>query len=177
MDGSAAASAPSALLAEIPAAEPVVGRWRDRLDANARLGIPAHVTVNYPFVPAGDIDGPARERLAELFGSVPSFGFVLDRVGWFETEVVWLGPRDPAPFRALTDRVFAEFPAHPPFEGQFDELIPHLTVGHRQPVAELQAAAAAVRPQLPVEGVVRAVSLWTQASDQRWQRTAVFGLA
>jgi hypothetical protein len=177
VDGSAAANAPGALLAEIPAAEPLVGRWRERLDANARLGIPAHVTVTYPFVAAGEIDAPTRQRLTELFGSVPSFGFVLDHVGWFEAETMWLGPRDPAPFRALTDRVFAEFPAYPPFEGQYDEVIPHLTVGHRQPVAGLRAAAAAVRPQLPIEGVVRAVSLWTQTSNQRWQRTAAFGLA
>lgn len=169
--------APSALIAEIPAAEPVIGRWREQLDANTSLGIPAHVTVTYPFVPAGDINALIRQRLTELFGPVPSFGFVLDHVDWFEAETLWLGPRDPAPFRALTDRVFAEFPAYPPFAGQYDEVIPHLTVGHRQPVAGLRAAEAAIRPQLPIEGVVRAVSLWTQESDQRWRRTATFDLA
>ena len=169
-------AAPGALLAEIPAAEPVVDRWRERLDANARLGIPAHVTVLYPFAPAGELDAPARQRLTELFGSVPSFGFVLDRVGWFEAETLWLGPRDPAPFRALIDRVVAEFPAYPPFGGQFEEVVPHLTVGHRQPVDDLRAAEAALRSQLPIEGVLRAVSLWAQDRDQRWQRVARFDL-
>ena len=171
------AAGPSALLAEIPAAEPVVGVWRDRLDANAGLGIPAHVTVLHPFVPAGELDAPIRPRLARLFAAVPSFGFVLDHVGWFETEVVWLGPRDPAPFRELIDRVSGEFPAYPPFGGQFEEVVPHLTVGHRQPVAELRAAEAAVRPRLPIEGVLQSVSLWTQGGDQRWQRVARFDLA
>ncbi len=168
---------PSALLAEVPAAEPVVGRWRERLDTNARLGIPAHVTVLYPFIPAGQLDAPIRQRLARLFGAVPSFGFVLDHVGWFDAEVVWLGPRDPAPFRGLTDRVFAEFAAYPPFGGQFDEVVPHLTVGHRKPTAGLRAAEAAVQPHLPIEGVLRAVSLWTQDRDERWQRVARFDLA
>jgi 2'-5' RNA ligase len=167
---------PSALIAEIPEAEPLVGRWRARLDVNARLGIPAHVTVMYPFVPARDVDAVAGPRLADLFGAVPSFGFRLDRVGWFGEDTVWLGPREPAPFRALTERVLAEFPAYPPFEGHFSEVIPHLTVGHQQPVADLRAAEEAVRARLPVDGVVRAVSLWTEGDDGHWQRAASFGL-
>jgi hypothetical protein len=34
---------------------PAVRRHRERLDENARLGIPAHITVLYPFLPADAI--------------------------------------------------------------------------------------------------------------------------
>jgi 2'-5' RNA ligase len=168
---------PSALVAEIPAAEPVVGAFRGRLDASARLGVPAHVTVIYPFAPAGAIDLTTREQLAGVFGAIPAFGFRLDRVGWFGEEVVWLGPRDPGAFRGLTERVLAEFPAYPPFGGRFAEVIPHLSVGHDQPVTELRAAEAATWPQLPIDGAVEAVSLLTQEASGRWRRSARFTLS
>lgn len=166
----------SALIVEIPEAEPAVGRLRDRLDANARLGVPAHVTVVFPFAPAGAIDAATQHRLAGLFGSVPSFGFRLDHVGWFGEDVLWLGPREPGPFQGLTERVVAEFPAYPPFEGRFAEVVVHLTVGHDCPVAELRAAEEAVRAELPIDGTVRAVSLLASGPGGRWRRSATFSL-
>jgi hypothetical protein len=42
----------SAVLVPVPEAERVVSRYRARLDGAAALGVPAHVTVLYPFVPA-----------------------------------------------------------------------------------------------------------------------------
>ena len=45
-------TARSALVVAVPDAEPVVGHLMLRLDANAVLGVPAHVTVLFPFVPA-----------------------------------------------------------------------------------------------------------------------------
>ncbi len=44
----------TALLVEVPAAEPYVAQYRSKLDTNAGLGIPAHITVLAPFVPAGN---------------------------------------------------------------------------------------------------------------------------
>jgi hypothetical protein len=166
----------SALIVEIPEAEPAVGELRDRLDANARLGVPAHVTVVSPFAPPEIIDAAARRQLSELFGSTPSFGVCLDRTGWFGQDVLWLGPADPAPFRALTERVVAEFPAYPPFEGRFDEVIPHLTVGHSWPAGELRSAEEAVRAGLPMGSTVRAVTLLASGPDGRWGRRARFSL-
>jgi 2'-5' RNA ligase superfamily len=167
---------PTALVVEIPEAEPAVGPLRDRLDPNARLGVPAHITVIYPFAPAEAIDTAARQRLADLFGSIFSFGFRLDQVGWFGQDVLWLGPADPAPFRALTERVVAEFPAYPPFEGRFAEVIAHLTVGHGQPVGDLRAAEEVVRAGLPIVATARAVTLLTSEPGGRWRRTARFSL-
>jgi hypothetical protein len=39
----------SALLVTVPAAEPAVARHRSRLDTSATVGVPAHITVLYPF--------------------------------------------------------------------------------------------------------------------------------
>ena len=111
--------------------------------------------------------GVGSALVVEIPAAEPAVGPFRDR----------LGPHDPGPFRMLTERVFAEFPAYPPFEGRFDEVIPHLTVGHGQPVAELRAAEEAIRPQLPIDGVVEAVSLLTQEAGGQWRRSARFTLS
>jgi hypothetical protein len=61
----------SVLLVEVPEAEPAVARHRERLDANALLGIPAHVTVLFPFMPPQMIGPPVLGDLERLFVAVP----------------------------------------------------------------------------------------------------------
>jgi hypothetical protein len=108
----------TALLLPVPAAEPAVSHHRARLDEAARDGVPVHVTVLYPFLPPAGISEPLLASLGKLFAGFAAFEFTLDRVGWFSEEVVWLGPRDPAPFSALTRVVFTAFPCCPPHGGQ-----------------------------------------------------------
>lgn len=168
----------SALIVEVPEAEAAVARHRERLDENAAMGIPAHITVIAPFLPPAVLGPPVLAELGRLFGEVPRFRFRLARTAWFGDQVLWLAPDDPGPFRALTARAFAAFPACPPYRGLHDDVIPHLTVGLQQPLAELRAAEESLRPQLPVEAQATAVTLMTgPASGGPWTRTARFPLA
>ena len=73
--------------------------------------------------------------------------------------MAWLGPRDPAPFTALTDLVFTAFPSCPPYGGQYAEVIPHLTIGHAGGPQALAAAAESVRPLLPIEATATEIIL------------------
>jgi 2'-5' RNA ligase len=168
----------SALIVEVPEAEAAVRAHRGRLDENAGFGIPAHVTVLAPFVPPGDIGPAVRGELSRLFGEMPRFRFRLTGTAWFGEDVLWLAPDEPARFRALTERVHAAFPAYPPFGGQFDEVVPHLTVGLRQPLADLRVAEQALQPWLPIEAEAHAVTLMTgPVSGGPWSRAARFPLA
>jgi hypothetical protein len=150
------------LVVAVPEAEQVVERHRQRLDAAAVLGAPAHVTVLFPFVPADEVDATTLRRVAAVVGAVRGFRYVFARTAWFEDRVLWLAPEDPAPFRELTERVWRAFPDHPPFEGAFADVVPHLTVGHEQPPALLRAAEDDVRSRLPVTGTAREVLLLAQ---------------
>lgn len=168
----------SALIIEIPEAEPAVARHRLRLDHNARLGIPAHITVLSPFMPSETISPAVLAELARLFAALSRFRFRLEHTGWFGTNVLWLAPGEPEPFRALTGRVYAAFPAFPPFEGRHDVVVPHLTIGHSRPVNDLRAAEAAVRAQLPIDAHATAVTLVTeQFTGGHWTKAATFALA
>jgi hypothetical protein len=173
----------SALLITVPAAEPAVGRHRSRLDTSAAVGVPAHITVLYQFLPPDLIDADTRAILARLFASVPGFRFTLDRTRWFPDPVLWLGPSDPAPFSALIELVIAAFPSCPPYGGQVAEVIPHLTIGAGAPRAELEAAEAEVRLHLPIEAEATSVTLMTGPPPGsappagRWRTLATFSLA
>src|SRR5215813_8353849 len=100
----------SGLIIEVPEAEPAVRQHRERLDTSSPLGVPAHITILFPFMPPETIDEAALTRLGELFAEVSQFRFVLNRIGWFGDDVLWIGPADSGPFRALTQRVFRAYP-------------------------------------------------------------------
>jgi 2'-5' RNA ligase superfamily len=168
----------SGLIIEVSEAEPAVRQYRERLDTNASLGIPAHITVLFPFMPPQTIDTTALTEIERLFAEVSGFRFRLDHTDWFGDDVLWLAPRDPAPFRDLTQRVFQAFPAFPPFEGQFDGVVPHLTIGHGHPLSDLRTAEDSVQAHLPIDGYTTAVTLMTQQfADGHWTKAATFTLA
>ncbi len=165
----------SALIIEVPQAEPAVRRYRERLDANALLGISAHITVLAPFMPTQLIDTSVLTQLGRLLAEVSQFQFRLDRTDWFSDGLLWLAPADPGPFRDLTERVFEAFPAYPPFGGQHDVVVPHLTVGYGHPLTELRAAEEAIQDSLPIHACATAITLMTeQSAGGRWAKTATF---
>ena len=141
----------SALLLAVPAAEAAVGAHRARLDPSARDGVPAHVTVLYPFLPPAEIGPDVLAELSRLFAGAPRFSFTLDRVRWFNESVVWLGPVGrvavPGADRARGRGVSLVLA----LRGHATRTsVPHLTIGQGDGLAELRAAAEAVRPLLPI---------------------------
>lgn len=168
----------SGLIVEVPESEAAVAHHRDALDINARGGVPAHFTVLYPFLPPDRIDGAVLRDLTALFAAVPAFDIALTHTSWFDRHVLWLAPEDPAPFRALTALVHAAYPDFPPFAGLYDDVVPHLTVGHGEKLAEMAQAEIDVKQHLPIRSVARAVTLMTQdAPEGPWTTAARFRLA
>jgi len=103
-------------------------------------------------------------------------------VRWFDEAVVWVGPSDESPFRALTKLAAEAYPSCSPYRGVHEDVVPHLTVGHGDRLSELRAAAEAVRPLLPIAAEATAVTLMTgpdpgrQSGPGRWQTVASFPL-
>lgn len=170
-------AAETALVVPVPAATPAVAPWRERLDPTAVHGVPAHVTVLYPFVPPPQLGPDVSRRLAELFAAARPFDFTLADVGWFGDDLVYLAPDPAAPFVELTYRVMEAFPGYAPYEGAHDEITPHLTVGSGA-VDDLQRAADAVRAALPIQA--RAGDVWLMvgatAPAARWRVRARYPL-
>ena len=163
----------SAVIVGVPEAEEVVGPHRAALDRYANWGVPAHVTLLYPFVSPPKIDDGVMGALADVLRSVPAFGITLSRIAWFGDRVVWLAPEPDEPFRMLTNALVARFPGHPPYGGGHAQVTPHLTVGQNAPIDALRAAAAAVEPQLPIEAYIRgALLIQGRHAPASWQTVA-----
>ena len=90
----------SAVLVQVPEAERVVSRHRARLDAAATAGVPAHVTVLFPFVAPAAITAGTLEALAAAVAPVSAFDCEFSVTAWFGSDVLWLAPRPDEPFRA-----------------------------------------------------------------------------
>ena len=91
----------SAILVPVPEAEVVVGHLRARLDPSASRGVPAHVTVLYPFVTPEQMTAALIARAAAAVASVSGFDCRFAGTGWFGDDVVWLAPDPSGPFRPL----------------------------------------------------------------------------
>lgn len=169
----------TAVIVAVRPLEAVVGRHRRTLDVSASWGVPAHVTVLYPFVPPALLDADVLARLASVVAAVPAFHCTFSRCGWFADEVLWLAPDPERPFRVLTDAVAAEFPGHPPYGGAFDDVVPHLTVGELRSgtPAGLRAAEADVTARLPVTTrIEHALVIHGTSQPDSWRTVATLPL-
>jgi len=157
----------SAIIVPVPEAEPVVGPYRDEYDPVAVTGVPAHITLMVPWLPIEEITAAELAELTRLLRSVPAFEYSLTRVGWFGRRVLWLAPEPADPFLKLTGMLGEGFgTSH--YDDEFDEVVPHLTVGHASDGVELAGVAAALAPALPIR--CRAYEVWVMAGDgQTWK--------
>jgi 2'-5' RNA ligase len=165
----------SALIVEVPEAEPLVSDWRAKHDWSAQHGVPAHITLLFPFVPSEKFDDRLHADLRALFAELPAFSFRLSHVARFP-EVAWLAPQPATPFKVLIEAISSQYPEYPPYEGIHDEVIPHLTVAEGD--AELQdEVEAALTPALPIEAEARSVSLILEDETGWWNPGERYPLA
>ncbi|HEY4314292.1 MAG TPA: 2'-5' RNA ligase family protein [Actinomycetes bacterium] len=170
----------SGVVVAVPEADPVVGQHRLLLDPAAARGVPAHVTVLHPFVSPPDLRIADIDRLGEALGGFLAFDAVFPRVDWFGEDVLWLAPQPEDQFRGLISVVGAAFPDLLPYGGEFDDVVPHLTIGgpSRGTVEELRRAADAVAPQLPVRTRVAEVAVMAGSRELgSWRTVARLPLA
>jgi 2'-5' RNA ligase len=163
----------SALIVEVPEAEPLVSDWRLRY-GNAALGVPAHVTLLVPFVPVDEIDEALLAELRGLFAAQPAFEFSLPRVAHWP-ELAWLAPEPSEPFKRLTALIVERYPDYPPYGGIHDEVIPHLTVAEADAAVQDEVEAA-LTPYLPITARADEVTLIVEDKAGRWQPAERFAL-
>ena len=161
----------TALVVLVPEAEPVVRALRLKHDPSAAAGVPAHVTILYPFVDASEVTDALRSEVGELVRRRPAFGYRFASLARFDDGTVYLVPEPGGPFLALTQACVARWPDHKPYGGVHEEVIPHLTVGealgpHADSVHE--AATEALQRQGPISGRATEVVLMSGDAQGRW---------
>ena len=107
------------------------------------------------------LDGKILERLHRSFVSHTRFDYALTDIRRFPNGI-YLAPDPARPFITLTEAVISAFPDYPPYEGQFPDIVPHLTVAHHEDQPSLneieRAFAARVDGTLPLQTSAPAMS-------------------
>jgi len=163
----------SALVVEVPEVDSLVDPWRQVHDPVASRGVPAHITLLYPFVPAERLDEAVLDTLAATLSEIRPFDYALASLAQFPG-VIYLRPDPGDPFRELTRRLSVAFPDYPPYGGKFPESQPHVTValveGDATQVELLHRIQADVGPELPIRGTATAVTVFTPDRAGSWHR-------
>jgi 2'-5' RNA ligase len=155
----------SAVIVRVPVPRPLE-RLRRRWDRAARLGVPAHVTVLFPFLHPADLSLDIRRELAAVAERHEPFRVRFERVGRWPA-VVFLAPDPAEPLARLTHELAGCFPDYPPYGGAFDEVVPHLTVTENAD-APLDAIAREADEILPFEHAITSLAVLVETSDGRW---------
>jgi hypothetical protein len=108
-----------------------------------------HITLLAPFRPRNRLDDHRlRKDLRRFFARVAPFSFALVASRRFPDGIDYLAPEPADPFRTMTAELADRFPDCPPYGGQFDSVIPHLTVDRAVPTDVLPIRGHATVAQL-----------------------------
>ena len=155
-----------ALIVPVPELGPVVEPWLERsARSKPSHGVPAHVTLLFPC--PGDA-----EAIRDVLEPFAGFEVEFRETRRFP-DVLYLAPEPGRPFVEMTEALVARFPEWPPYEGRFDEIVPHLSIAAGDAVGEAEADLA---PRLPLRDCAREAVLLREAAPERWVPAAGFPL-
>ncbi|WP_051819555.1 2'-5' RNA ligase family protein [Streptomyces sp. NRRL S-920] len=160
----------TALTIRVPEVNPLV-----------RTGLPAHVTVLYPFLNTSRFTASTHADLTNLFAAHAPFTLAFTEFRRYPG-VLYLPPRPETPVRALTASLTARWPEAVPYRGVFTPpLAPHLTLANHEGPDTYQAAYDALEselaPHLPIVGRVDTVHLIvTDGAGGAWRDLATYRL-
>jgi len=169
----------SGLAVLVPAAELLVGPFRDKYDPSGAAGMPTHITLLHPFKPPVEIDQIVFDKLRECFSRFQPIAFLCPPSAASTTECWHLIPEPDEPFRLLTLAIWDSYPETPPYGGRYSRVVPHLTVA--QLADEHQAEQVAIkfarasRRQLPIHATAAEIALMDTLTGS-WQVRATFAL-
>ena len=168
----------SALVVLVPAAEVLVGPYREKYDPSAAAGMPAHITLLYPFVAPDEIGSRLRGDLASLFERFALFEFALTEGRRFPG-VFYLAPEPADAFRNMTLAILEAYPEFPPYGGRHAEIVPHLSVAQLPDEQELGTVSdefsQTANERLPIPASAMKVDLMNQRAG-RWTTLCEFPL-
>ncbi len=169
----------SAIIIEIPQAEDYISHWRNLHDPTTKWGVPAHITLLFPFIVPTELTEADKTLLGEVVATVEPFSIELDSLGEFPG-VLWLNPNPVHRIVRFTHVLWEAFPQAPPYGGAFDKIHPHVTVAmtvDEESHAELRAEInAELAPNLPIIVPVTHVTLSIPEENGAWRRSRFYPL-
>ncbi|MEU8484606.1 2'-5' RNA ligase family protein [Streptomyces sp. NPDC048641] len=162
----------SALVITLPMANPLLEAVAEVSPALVRKGLPAHVSLLYPFLPAAELTAEVDAEVRDLAASLPAVETDLKD---FVTAPRFVAVPVPA-LQAVADAFCARWPHIAPYGGRFGERPePHVTLATGATDEEAELVRDRVRPLLPLRVVAWRVDLVVRTDrDWRLRLTAPF---
>jgi 2'-5' RNA ligase len=130
---------------------------RRRGVGDAARGLPAHVTLLYPFVPPEGATRAVRARAAAVLALHASFTFGLTGQGLWP-EILYAVVEPERPFRSMQADLAAAFPACQLYGGAFP-FVPHVTVAQGEAAGDPHITTNRAWASLPATFVAGRVEL------------------
>jgi 2'-5' RNA ligase len=136
---------------------------------DAADGVPAHVTLLFPFVAPARLDVVVRAGLAAVAARHPGFAYTIGGPAtWPDTVYATLDPVEP--FVRLQADFAAAFPGFPIYGRSADFIYePHITIVESAALPEPAVLAAPAWEALPHKGRAAAVEVIVRADPGRWR--------
>lgn len=168
----------TAIIAPLIEVAPAIDAIRLKHTKAGAEGMPAHVTLLYPFADSALLSPRAVETAAAIIGRFRPFDVRLATLRYFDgiDAVLYLAPEPSEPFVRMIDALVRAYPAYPPYGGAHRDHIPHVTVakGERTTLEPLEREVAL---RLPLQARVEAASLFQRDAEQRWHEREALPLA
>ena len=159
---------PSAVVvrAHLPAG---LERLRQGRVFSATVGVPAHVTLLYPFIERDDLDLAVRSRLREIVADHTPFAYRLAGMAeWPDATYVAVDPVEP--FVRLHRDLQAAFPDWPIYGAGADfEFEPHITIADRAGKLEPGVREDSSWRALPRPARAASIDVIATRPDGRWR--------
>ena len=169
---------PTGLVLPFPKLEHHIAEFRREAILPTMYGLMAHLTVIFPFMPQDKVTTAVSQTLTSLFQQIEPIAYTLDGLARFPG-VLYLKMVDERPFIHLIQAVEQAFPAYPSFGGEYDTIVPHVTVAKTDDNQALEHLEARFVKQFPnlltVSGCCGEVWLIEKVGDN-YQKQTTFQL-
>jgi 2'-5' RNA ligase superfamily len=169
----------TAIVVVVPEAEKVVGEWRRRHTSDGADGMPAHLTLLYPFADTSQYLAGTDDLAESACEGVGPIRFSLSSTEYFygSTNTLYLTPDPSAPFASVTEALMAAFPEYPPYGGAFSTVVPHLSVAQHESLSTLVEIEEQLKPALPIAAFASEAQLMEHApAPDGWRLRRSFAL-
>lgn len=148
---------------------PALERLRRRSVRDAIVGVPAHLTMLYPFIEPARLGPSVRRRLMTVAAATQPFDYrLLGSATWPDTVYVAVDPVEP--FIDLQRRLGAAFPDFPIYgtDPGF-EFVPHVTIAEGPPIDDDATLEDPAWRSLPRPARATAIEVIARPTDAPWR--------
>jgi hypothetical protein len=154
------------LVVPVPAVEALLASVGARYPGTVRDGVPAHVSLLYPFVAAAELDERVSCAVGELFAEQAPMRVEFAEC-YRQDGFVALRPDPIEGLKELVCMARCRWPDVVPYEGVYGDVDPHLTVAMRCSEETAVTIKQEVTAQLPISAELR--EAWLVAFAGQWR--------